>query len=558
MHQPLVPLFVLALVPLLLLLGRRARRTRSTAVAWGICAAAVLAAAIAAGGVEFEYLNRMKMLVAALVAALVAGRRRIFGDGADARRPYLLALGWIAIFAWVIQLNFLSFHGTGQTRVFLHLHDIAHYYLGSKYFDELEYKDLYVAMLRAEAEVYDDHFRSVEARDLENNGLYHIRAFLERSGPVKSRFTPERWHDFKLDVAFFRDALGAQYGEVLRDHGFNPTPVWALIGGTFANLVPAGSHTGIVLFALVDPLLEALTFAAVAWAFGAEAALLAMIYFCVVYGASFGWTGGSHMRHLWLLGVAGAICSAARGRHAAAGALIALAAGLRVFPIFFAFAPACKALAETMRERRLPPWALRFLAGLALSGLGLGAATLLQPGGWRHWQQFTSNMQRHVMVDATNLVGLGEIVTWNGPTFPSNEAEAQATAAHEARFYRLQLLTILPLVALFVALRSRREDLPGAIVLGAPLVFTALSLASYYYVFLVVYLLVRPLAARRVVLLFGCEAAVYALALFEDREVVVYLYRSILLVYLFAALHGEAIVEEARGLLERIRAIPRS
>jgi hypothetical protein len=516
----------------------------------------VLGAAIAAGGVEFDYLNRMKMMIAASVAALAVGRRRIFAEGVEGRRPYLLTLGWIAVFAWVVQLNFFSFHGTGQTRVYLHLHDIAHYYLGSKYFDELEYKDLYTAMLRAEAEVYEDHFRSVEARDLENNGLYHIRAFLERSGPVKARFTPERWHDFKLDVVFFREALGPQYGQVLRDHGFNPTPVWALIGGTLANLVPAGSHTGVVLIALVDPILELLTFAAVAWAFGAEAALLSMIYFCVVYGASFGWTGGSHMRHLWLLGVVGGICCAERGRLVASGALIAIAAGLRVFPIFFAFGPACKALAETIRQRRLPNWALRFFAGLMITGLALGVGTLVRPGGLQHWEQFTSNMRRHVQVDATNLVGLGEIVTWNGPTFPSNEAEAAAAATREGRLYRLQLLTILPLVLLFVAVRSRRETEAGAIVLGAPVIFAALSLASYYYVFLVIYLLVRPLPERRVVWLFGCEAAVHALSLFEDREVVVYLYRCILLVYFFAAMHGRAILEEGRALLQRTRAMP--
>ena len=104
--------------------------------------------------------------------------------------------------------NFLSFHGE---RTYLHIHDVAHYYLGSKYFDELGYKHLYIAMLRAEAEVYQDHFRSLEARDLESNGLYDIRALLVRSDAVKANFTPERWHDFCRDVAFFRDAMGPQY-----------------------------------------------------------------------------------------------------------------------------------------------------------------------------------------------------------------------------------------------------------------------------------------------------------------------------------------------------------
>jgi hypothetical protein len=552
MHHPLVPLVVLVLLPLLLLAGRQGTPSRvATALLTG-CAALILTAAIAAGGVDFEYVNRMKMLVAAAVIVVVLGRRYRIA-GLDRRRPYLVVLAAIAVPAWVIYLNFFSFHGTGQTRVFLHLHDVAHYYLGSKYYEELGYTGLYTAMLRAEAEMYDDHFRGIEARDLETKGLYHIRVLLERSGPVKARFTPARWHDFQLDVAYFREALGPQYADVLRDHGFNATPVWALIGGTLTNLVPAGSHRGILLIALLDPAIEALTFASVAWAFGSEAALLAMIYFCVVFGASFGWTGGGHLRYLWLFGLVGSVCCAQRGRHATAGALLALAACLRVFPVFFAVGPACKAVAEVVGRRTIPRCALRFFAGLLLGGIILGGATLLRPNGWRHWAGFTANMRGHVRVEATNLVGLNAIVAWNGPAFPGNEAEAAAAAAREARLYRVQLLAILPLVLLFVALRSRREDDVGAMVLGSLLAFAGLGLASYYYVFLVVYLLARPLPARRVLLLFGCEVATYVLALFEDREVVLYLYRSLLVAGLLAALHGGALKEEARRVRAGLR-----
>ena len=155
--------------------------------------------------------------------------------------------------AWILYTNFFAFHGIGRERVFIHLHDVAHYYLGAKYFPELGYQRLYTAMLRAEAEKYENHFRSLEARDLETNGLVDIRALLARSDPVKARFSAERWAAFQEDVAFFRGWMKKQWGEVLRDHGFNPPPLWPLLGGALANLVPAGSHAGILALTLARP-----------------------------------------------------------------------------------------------------------------------------------------------------------------------------------------------------------------------------------------------------------------------------------------------------------------
>jgi hypothetical protein len=85
-------------------------------------------------------------------------------------------------------LNFFAFHGGG---LFVHLHDVAHYYLGAKYYGQL-------------------------------------------------------------------------------DHGFNATPVWTLIGRPFARSVPA-SDSGLLLLALLDPLLIAGMLLTIAWAFGVEA-----------------------------------------------------------------------------------------------------------------------------------------------------------------------------------------------------------------------------------------------------------------------------------------------
>jgi hypothetical protein len=78
---------------------------------------------------------------------------------------------------------------------------------------------------------------------------------------VKAGFTPERWEDWKRDVQMFRAALGPQFKSLYIDHGFNPTPLWPLVGGTLANLVPAGNRQGLLVLSLIDPLLLLAAFA---------------------------------------------------------------------------------------------------------------------------------------------------------------------------------------------------------------------------------------------------------------------------------------------------------
>ena len=64
------------------------------------------------------------------------------------------------------------------------------------------------------------------------------------------------------------------------------------------------------------------------------AACVAALYWGTNYPAQYGWTGGSFLRQGWLVASVLALCALRRGRAATAGALLALAIGLRIFPIF--------------------------------------------------------------------------------------------------------------------------------------------------------------------------------------------------------------------------------
>ena len=558
MHHPFLPLLLLVLAPLVYFSARLGGLQRRS-IRWGLaaCAALVLGAGLLAGGVDYLYLKRMQLAIAALVTIVLLLRYLNTAGLGDTTR-YRRYLAAIAALSWVIHLNFFAFHGTGDVRTHVHLHDVAHYYLGSKYFRELGHADLYTAMLRAEAERYDNHFQTREARDLRSNRLVDIRQLLRDSAPVKAQFTPARWTDFQDDIAFFREAMGSQYGNILRDYGYNPSPLWTLIGGTLANLVPAGSQVGITLLTLIDPLLEAGMFLAIAWAFGIEAALLSMIYFCVLFGASFGWLGGAFLRYVWLVGVVLAVCCLQRKRYIAAGGLLATASLLRIFPAVFVAGIACKAAAAVLARRRVPSQYVRLLVSFAVTVAVLFAATAARPRGLADWRDFRVNMQRHMQNIAFNTIGLTQILV--PPTvLTATTAEPEDRKAEQQHTaYLVQLCTLFPLTLLWFASLCRRENDVDATIMGIVLLFAGLNLACYYYVLQILLVVANRDRLDRLALIFAVEVATYTLLLFEDREAVIYFYRNLLVLFLLLALYFDPLRIEIQRLGGMVRRLARA
>jgi hypothetical protein len=508
---------------------------RDRRVRWAALGAAVVALGwcLPTAGVDFVYLKRLNIFLAAAAAGAVLTRLPRLA-GLLRPRAYLAVLGALAAACLTVYLNFFSFHGE---RTYVHLHDVAHYYLGAKYFDELGYESLYTAMLRAEAEAYQGRLATREARDLATNDLVPVRVLLARSDDVRAAFTPERWHDFRQDVSLFREWLGPQYKSLFADHGFNPTPLWPVVGGRLANRVPAGSPAGVRLLTLLDPLLLLAGFAVVAWVFGLTTALVAVIHFCLIFGASFGWTGGAFLRYVWFASLLGALCCLRQERHALAGALVAAAAALRVFPALFALPIALKALHTLWRERRVAGPHRRFLAAAALTGAALFLAGGLQARGLGAWPEFRANLRKHMDTVSPNIVGLTNALAYRpGPDTLTLE-ELREQQDRRRRVNRIQLATLFVATLVAVGLLAPRLDDVSATVLAVPLLLTGLNLASYYYVLLVLLAVAswdRPL---RLAALFGLEVVSHALLLFEEREHVLYIYRSVLLLYLLAAFH---------------------
>jgi hypothetical protein len=532
MQNHLIPLLLLVIAAALAL-GFRPKLFHSRVARWLAAGAGVLAIGLSLpyDGLDFSQLKRIKLVLAAATALLLL-LRRLRIPRALKPATYRGALGVLAALSVATYLNFFAFHGGG---LFVHLHDVAHYYLGAKYYEQLGHADLYTAMLRAESERYDDRFTTTEARDLDSYDRVHIRSLLERSDPVKQAFSPERWAEFQRDVSYFRESLGPHYAGVLLDHGFNATPVWNLIGNPLAQSAPA-SDSGLLWLALLDPLLIAAMLLAIAWAFGLETMLLSLIYLALLFGAGFGWTGGGFLRTPWLAALVGAVCCLRRQHHGTAGALLAGASLLRIFPVLFAVPLFLKALALTRRQRQLPQDYRRLLAGFGITAALLLALTALLPRGFEHWSDFRSGMSRYIEVVSPNLIGLTPILAYRGGPSEVGHEEFRKIEARRIAIRHVQLwLVLLPLLA-WVAMAAPRLRDVTACAMGIPLLFASLNLAAYYYAFLLLLVLVYRHHPGRLALIFATEALSYSGMLFEDRDATLHVYRSVLIALLLLAL----------------------
>ncbi len=150
------------------------------------------------------------------------------------RDRLLFAFGVLALISY---FNFGAFHFP----CFTHDWEWTHYYLGAKYFPELEYDKLYECIAVADGESgYADKVLVRKITNLRTNVLENAAPLLAHPERCKSGFSAERWQEFLHDVSFFSSRQKAERWESLQaDHGFNATPVWN-VAGSLARPFGAG------------------------------------------------------------------------------------------------------------------------------------------------------------------------------------------------------------------------------------------------------------------------------------------------------------------------------
>jgi hypothetical protein len=426
--------------------------------------------------------------------------------------PLLLLLALVAAAAYY---NFGGFHGRG----YVHYWEHFHYHLGSKYFPELGYDGLYAASLAAQAETRPAMDVQTWVRDLRTNQVVSATGVRAHGREVKARFAPERWRELLADNDHFLAFMDPGYlSQVRRDHGYNPTPTWTFAARLFDAWLPTNADT-LGLLGALDPLLLAVLFAFLYSTYGSRLGSLCLVVFGLGYPWRFDWIGGAFLRLDWLVAVGVAVCLMRRGRYRWAGALLAYAGMVRIFPFVLLLGPGVLALRAILRKEDLS-WAWRFAQGFALSLVLCIGAGALTGRGFDAWGEFAENLEKHHGTWLTNNVGLENLVLYDLDTLNRRDVDfslPEPWIAWQRKMTRLEgerQLWIWSLAALYLALvaaaawRAERDE---SVVLGIGAVFALALLTCYYWAML----LLVPLRGGRVAaaVLLLLSAGLYALHL---------------------------------------------
>jgi len=253
--------------------------------------------------------------------------------------------------------NYLDDFGKWRYGGFFNAYEFYHYYMGSKYSDEIGYSNLYAASYIADYEltdgkpVFQGSKRGGKLRDLRNGSYISTQEVLNEKDAIKARFSEARWREWLKDIQFFKKKLVASRWEgVLCDKGYNGTPIWSsLVGGILSNHISTDNETGMNFLATLDLLLILATTVCVAWAFGPRAAFLMLIVLGTAYMSKFSHMKGAYLRTDFAMTLVLAACMLKKNRYAFAGFFTAWAVCARVFPAVFLFGMGAKLFWELLR-----------------------------------------------------------------------------------------------------------------------------------------------------------------------------------------------------------------
>ncbi len=392
---------------------------------------------------------------------------------------------------------------------YYHRHEFYHYYLGSKYSEELGYKRLYDCTLIAEAENgRKSQVATREFRDLRVNLIKKAKdTYILTEPEICTKHFENRgtWEAFKKDVDwFYSKSRGSYWERMQQDHGYNPPPVWTMSGKALASLHPADGDF-FRLLASIDIVLQAGMILLLFWAFGWRVGAVGAIFWGCNSAANFYWTGGAFLRQDWLFLLVASLALARKRYFALSGAALMWAALLRVFPAaLFGGWIAMVLIYVVERFRGRPsidgrkgllgyfhPDHRRLIAGSLVAMAVLVPASMATTGGTRAYKEFFAHIQTHKSTPLTNHMGLPTILShsWEGRMrFTRNDnlddAFEEWKDGRNRRKGKLKWLQYGIFFGLFAWIawavhRSRRLWIAPA--LSLPLVMCLTDLTCYYY-----------------------------------------------------------------------------
>jgi hypothetical protein len=366
----------------------------------------------------------------------------------------------------------------------LHHWDLFHTVLSTKYFSELGYTRLYqcsYAFDREEAK----RFPTVKTmRDLARDRVVKTADALA-GNDCAARFSPEKRAQISDDLLFFTAiASRSRWHQLFSDKGFNGTPFYVAL---CQAIIPKGPLSLPLLYALalVDVILVGLAFVTAGLAFGAEAALIAFLYFCVNFPNNYAHMGGSILRFDYVAALIAGLSCWKLERPVLAGALLTYAAFERIYPGLFIVGLGLHIAHRSLTQRTVSPDHRRFVLSVLVVST-LCAILSLQPGGVQAWRDWLDNMLVHTRLSAGLRMGFQHLFMLQGNlTGEQGFVDYPTKAKFLAQLKPLYFVAVAALLAPGVALirRLRALDFASYFLLAS---FFLLFVATRYYYSLIV------------------------------------------------------------------------
>jgi hypothetical protein len=331
-------------------------------------------------------------------------------------------------------------------------------------------------------------------------------SFLEHPEACTSKFTPERWADFKEDIRFFRGVSDRDFFEKMQsDHGYNPPPVWMLMGRFFANMHAAGHKIlgfyWLQWLAMLDNVFLAGMFGALWWAFGWRVFAIAAVFWgCNGPGDDY-FMSGAFLRQDWLFFFVLAACLARKRWYALAGASLVYAALLRIFPGLAVIGWLTVAGAYLWKHKQMAKHHKRMLLGGVLAAAVLLPASIQVCGkdAYAHFYQHT--LQQHDRQPLTNHMGLRVLIAHKLGVGPSSgraiyvednkladpfEVWKRMRNERWDKYKAVAYVIVALSLAFFVWIVRRVKSMWIALCLGQIFIILMSQLTSYYYAFMII------------------------------------------------------------------------
>ncbi|HOV31917.1 MAG TPA: hypothetical protein PLX23_00970 [Candidatus Hydrogenedens sp.] len=262
----------------------------------------------------------------------------------------------LSICAFLAVGNYVDSFGQWRYGTFFNAYEFYHYYMGSKYAKEIGYTRLYAASLIADDETgrkYSNPQNTI--RNLSNGMYISVDEVLKNKDQYKNRFSPERWQEWLKDIQFFkRELTASRWNNVLRDKGYNGSPIWSMIvGGFLSNPFSTENRNHMLFLASLDLILIGIATLAVLYAFGPRPAMFMLILIGTHYMMRFSHMKGAFLRTDFAMCLVLAACMIKLNRYKWAGFFTAYSVIARVFPAVFLFGPGAKLFWDSCKMLRI-------------------------------------------------------------------------------------------------------------------------------------------------------------------------------------------------------------